>query len=277
MSTKYKLSDLGTPMCTSRSSEIFDLGNGKLLKLFFKEASPTFIKYEEENLKEAFSKGVSTIECFDSVDIDGRRGIVIKKIPGKTLIGVFSENTDYLPQISIHMANLQLKMHKLEAETMHNYRTVMELSVNSHEMDFLTDEEKIKAKKYVDSLPDGNKILHLDYHPDNIMAEGDDACIIDWATAACGAPAADVATTVYLMSEGEMVPGLTKEEAEQLEILRVKILEDYLEIYRKEIPITDEEIAKWRLAVLMVRLHIWNIDSEVLALQEKIRKEIAKI
>lgn len=277
MSKEYRMSDLGTPMCTSRSSELFDLGEGKLLKLFFKEASPTFIKYEEENLKEAFSKGVSDIECFDRIDIDGREGIIIKKIPGKTLVGVLSEDPSYLPKISSHMAELQLNMHRLEAQQMHSYRSVLELSVDSEELSFLTDEEKEKARKYIDALPDGNRILHLDYHPDNIMADGDKASVIDWATAACGDPAADVATTVYLMREGEMIPGLSKEEAEFLEQLRAKMLDGYLELYREHMPVSDEEIARWRLAVLMVRLHIWNIESEVKALQEKIKKEIKNL
>ena len=61
----YTIMSLGTPLFTSRSSEIFRWeGEDKLLKLFRKEVDRELIDGEEINTREAFAKGVTEVECF---------------------------------------------------------------------------------------------------------------------------------------------------------------------------------------------------------------------
>ena len=112
----YKLADLGSPLFTSRSSQVFllksddssdtkdDASKGgdakvgsqadvaeKLLKLFNPEVSQEMIDNEEINTKETYEKGISAVECYWQARVecpDGtiRSGLIIKKIPGQTLI-----------------------------------------------------------------------------------------------------------------------------------------------------------------------------------------------
>jgi aminoglycoside phosphotransferase (APT) family kinase protein len=54
--------------------------------------------------------------------------------------------------------------------------------------------------------PDGDRMIHLDLHPMNVMDTPDGYVVIDWANARRGDPATDVANTWALVACGE-VPG----------------------------------------------------------------------
>jgi aminoglycoside phosphotransferase (APT) family kinase protein len=51
-------------------------------------------------------------------------------------------------------------------------------------------------------------VLHLDYHPLNILSHGRViTCVLDWANVAVGDPRADLARTVTLLRLAPMPPG----------------------------------------------------------------------
>jgi aminoglycoside phosphotransferase (APT) family kinase protein len=54
--------------------------------------------------------------------------------------------------------------------------------------------------------PPGDRVIHLDLHPLNVMTTPDGPLVIDWANARRGEPAIDVANTWSLLACGE-VPG----------------------------------------------------------------------
>ena len=57
------------------------------------------------------------------------------------------------------------------------------------------------------SLPDGDRLSHGDFHPANILMDGDEPVIIDWSNVTRGDPAADVARTLVILESGEPPPG----------------------------------------------------------------------
>lgn len=273
----YSLKNLGEPIFTSRSSEIFNWEDDKLLKLFRPEVDHELIINEEINTRETFNSGVSKVECFGRVKVDEREGIIIRRVPGKTLISLAGSKP--LTAFAVHelMADLQIAMHCAHNDKIRNYKQFVIDALDSEPMSFLSAEEKAICTDKLEALPDGDSILHLDFHPDNIMSDGKyDTTIIDWMTAASGAPAADVAATLFLLNEGEMIPGMSKLAAMVLEAIRKLVCKKYYASYKKKTGMTDAEIAVWRLPFLIFRLSIWNIESEIKSLQEKIRAELAK-
>ncbi len=50
------------------------------------------------------------------------------------------------------------------------------------------------------TLPDASDVLHGDFHPGNVIISSDGAVVIDWIDATQGAPAADTARTLWLLS-----------------------------------------------------------------------------
>lgn len=294
----YKLEALGKPLFTSRSSEVFVLSgndgeivgndgenNGensgdKLLKLFKHEVDQNMIDNEEINTKDTFERGISAVECYGQAKAecpDGtfRSGLIIKKIPGQTLIARAMKNPLTVFSAPKTMAGLHIAMHNTQTDKIRSYKELVRKSMEADVMSFLTYEERLEIDKRLDALPDGSSVLHLDYHPDNIMSDGKNTSVIDWMTAASGAPAADVAATLYLLNEGEMIPGLSPAVASVLEFLRKSICKKYLKRYKAATGMKDEEIAPWRLPFLIVRLGVWSIESEISDLQRKIREELS--
>jgi len=272
----YTVENLGEPLFKSRSSEIYSWQEDTLLKLFKTNVNPVLIDNEEINTTETFEKGVSKVKCFGQVHVGDRTGIVIGRVPGKTLIALLGSQPMILFKASAIMAEQQINMHKAQTDKIRSYKEIVLGALDSEPLQFLTRDEKEKAIQRLNALPDGNSILHFDFHPDNIMSDGNSTTIIDWMTAARGVPAADVAATLYLLNEGEMIPGLSKAVAAVLEIIRKSICSKYYALYKKQTGLTDEEVAMWRLPFLIFRLGIWKIDSEVPVLQQKIRAELAQ-
>jgi len=269
------MESLGEPFFTSRSSQIFVREDNRLLKLFNREVDPELIRNEEINTTEAFEKGVSLVKCYGRVRVGDRTGLLIERISGKTLISNFASHPGSLFGVPGLMARLQIRLHATATQTIRCYKDMVRSALDSPPLSFLSAEEKGKALEKLEALPDGDSILHLDYHPDNIMTFQGESSIIDWMTAARGAPAADVAATLYLLTEGEMIPGLNRVVAAILEGIRKGICRGYLKNYKRISGMTDEEIACWRLPFLIVRLGVWHIASEIQVLQEKIRTELA--
>jgi Ser/Thr protein kinase RdoA (MazF antagonist) len=76
-------------------------------------------------------------------------------------------------------------------------RTRLQRKINS--ADALSVSLKASLLKTLDTLPDGNRVCHGDFHPANVLMSGKDANIIDWIDAARGNPLADVARTTIIL------------------------------------------------------------------------------
>lgn len=265
------LSELGAPLFESRSSQIFSWRDNTLIKLFREQVSPEEIDNEEVNTVETYEKGVSKVKCHGRIQVESRQGLVIERIPGKTLISLATSKPSVVFRCPQIMTELQLAMHNTPTSVIRDYKKMVKNALEREPLGFLTQEERAIIYEKLEALPEGESILHLDFHPDNIMSDGKSTSIIDWMTAARGAPAADIAATLYLLNEGEMIPGLSKAMAAALEMIRKAICKRYVKKYKAATGMTDAEIAPWRLPFLIVRLGVWNIESEVPVLREKIR------
>lgn len=273
--TNLKIKDLGNPLFVGRSADVFRWEDGKLLKLFLPHVDPKFCQSEIQNLKETFEKKVSDVQPFEVVKIEGRDGIIIKELTGRTLLSLVNDDENKIPKVCELMAQLHLDIHNKKTQKMRSYKDVVCMTLSSETLNFLTDEQKYNIIQYIESLPDGDSVLHLDFHPDNIIFNGDNhTSAIDWATAAKGNRTADVATTVFLLAEGGMVRGLTKEQEAHVEKFRKTMLHNYLQKYKEKYFISDQDIQKWRLAALIVRLGLWRFEEDLVPIKKSILEEL---
>ena len=107
------------------------------------------------------------------------------------MIGTLGKQPSILFKASQIMADLQIEMHNTHTDKIRTYKEMVKQTLmNAPVFDYLTAEEKERAIAKIDALPEGDSILHFDYHPDNIMTHDGKSTIIDWMTACSGAPAA---------------------------------------------------------------------------------------
>ena len=142
-------------------------------------------------------------------------------------------------------------------------------------MDFLTDDEKARAEKYIMSLPDDDSVLHLDFHTGNVLVDKDGNCrVIDWMTAARGNRAVEYALMEFLFSEAELFPEASEAQRKFMGLIRGSIGKQFYKEYNRLTPISEVAVDRYRLLALILR-RSWNIKFEEPYLTRKIRDLIA--
>ena len=92
------------------------------------------------------------------------------------------------------LARLQAEMHNLTAASF----PALPERIRWHldRVEFLSAEQKQPLLRLLESLPDGDRICHGDFHPENLILTQNGPFIIDWESCTQGNPTADVANTI---------------------------------------------------------------------------------
>jgi aminoglycoside phosphotransferase (APT) family kinase protein len=79
------------------------------------------------------------------------------------------------------------------------------------------------------TLGPGNRVLHLDLHPANVMLTARGPYVIDWTNASAGAPGADVAMAYVIMasSDTDLIPAWLQPA---VRVLRAVLLRQFLAV-----------------------------------------------
>ncbi|WP_367898851.1 phosphotransferase family protein [Leptospira sp. WS58.C1] len=262
----------GNSLAIGRSAEILEYGPSKILKLFFKDTPSSEIDTEYSNSVIAFSTGATSMKCHEKVKIGDRKGLVFDRLEGISLTKLPDKKPLTFFSLSKTLADLHLDLHNKKTKKMKDIRSEAIKTLSREPISFLSKEEKKVAKQLLGSLPEGSSILHLDFHPENVVVTKDSFVIIDWMTALRGDPAADVASTVFLFQDAELWPGTPFLKILFYTVVRKFILKGYLKRYLSVSGMDWKDIERWRLPILIFRLGLWNIESERPALQKEIRE-----
>lgn len=230
-----------------RTAQVFEWGNDKVLKLFNVGWTESHVRLEASNAELASRSGAPAPTVHGVEQVGGRWGIVSDRLEGPVMGDVFFESDEPMSLI-VELAELLARVHRGSAPELETITS--QWLARTH----FPDEPHLEqaASAAADRLPDGDTLLHADFHPFNVMRSvSGEWVVIDWDSAARGHPAADVARSMFLLVEavppdGPMDAGLTK--------LRHEAGEVFLESYRKITPVSDADIAAFRLPMLAARL-----------------------
>ncbi len=96
-------------------------------------------------------------------------------------------------------------------------------------------------------------VCHGDFHPSNVLVDGDRAAVIDWTDAGIGDPHCDVARTSWLFGFAS-VAAPTRVERSVVRATAPLLARRYLNNYRRDRPVDPERIRLWMPPHL---LHAW--------------------
>ncbi len=113
----------------------------------------------------------------------------------------------------------------------------------------LEDTLKKRVLEVIDTLPDGNALLHGDFHPDNVQFDGERVMVIDWMNLARGCPECDIARTCFLMRDSALPQDMPQAQREEFQQIRRRAAAAYL----KEMGKTEEQLRPWTTAILAAR------------------------
>jgi streptomycin 6-kinase len=145
-------------IASGRASEILDLGDGRVLRRFKGVGDP---EGEALVMRHAASYGYPVPRVLE-VRLDA---LVLERIEGPTMLAELRRRPWRMPRHAALLAHLHNRLHEIVAPA-----TLREAGA-------------------------GDRLLHLDLHPDNVLLSPSGPVVIDWTNARRGDPALDVALT----------------------------------------------------------------------------------
>ncbi|MDQ2692429.1 MAG: phosphotransferase [Chloroflexota bacterium] len=189
---------LDQPVARGRTADVYDWDEGHILKLFQGWFETGDIEYERRIASAVHASGVNSPAVGDMVQVHGRTGLIYERVPGESMLEKFRRQPWKVMQFGKMLADLHAQMHGcvFEAEVPAQRR---KLQHKIKSADALSDFLKVKLMSRLESLPGGDRVCHGDFHPDNVLIDGDNATVIDWIDATRGNPLADVARTSIIL------------------------------------------------------------------------------
>jgi aminoglycoside phosphotransferase (APT) family kinase protein len=150
-------------LAAGRASEIFDLGDGRVLRRFRAGGDP-----ERETLvmEHARRHGYPVPRVME-VTADA---LVLERIAGRTMAQELRRRPWMVRRYAASLARLQQGLHE------------------------------IPAPSGLAAVSEGDRLLHLDLHPENVILSPSGPVVIDWTNARRGDPPLDVALTWVILA-----------------------------------------------------------------------------
>ena len=266
------ISKLGKGIGRGRTAELFKWDSGQVIKLFYKDFTD-IAEYEYEiNLKvqEVYD---NVPKAYDIVEIDGRKGIVYAYIEGRTLVDIATTQPFLVLKQMKEFTELHAEMHKCTISGLDDLHTDLKRTISKSK--YLDKRQKDFVLGKIDSLPTGNVLCHMDYHPDNIMKTKQDLIVIDWITAVNGNQLADVARTKYILRRGAPTQKTSFIERVIIKIFQLFVSRIYLKTYRKSTGIRKRDLQDWEIIIQAARLSE-NIPEEQEYIMKNLKKHMKK-
>jgi len=189
---------LNNPIARGRTADVFDWDDGYILKLFHNWFSIEDIEYELRIARAVHASGVKTPAVREIVQVDGRNGLIYERAEGTSMLRVFQRKPWMVFSLARTLAHLHVEMHNSRFDAdVPDQRGSLQRKIERAEA--LPTQLKTMLLNSLHSLPDGDRVCHGDFHPDNVLLSGEDTIIIDWIDATRGNPLADVARTSIIL------------------------------------------------------------------------------
>lgn len=181
------------------SADLHDLGDGRVVKLFRAAVSDEMIAREAKMSAHAHAVGLSVAPALAQGQTDGLRGIVYPHIPGGTMMDWIRRHPLHAGKALDRIGTAQARIHRARGGEGRRLKDVLATDIAYGPA--LAPLQKAAIDR-IATLPDGEALLHGDFHLGNILNGASGLTVIDWSKAAVGHPAADAVRTEMLMRFG---------------------------------------------------------------------------
>ena len=227
-------------------STVYRLDSDTIVKVFNRaHISLERIYSDQQRAREIFIKDIPTAISFDVVKTGGYYGIVYEMIDALSLSGTITKQPERLPELGRKMGSLLKKLHNTEfpagtfPEATHSiYESIKTLHVHA----LISDSERDMLNGIIDSIPKRNTLIHYDYHPNNILVQGDDLVLIDVGEASLGNPVIDLASAYFVEFSCVKIFNAPADKIEEVLGLKLSMMSDlWREMLSEYFGTTDAE------------------------------------
>lgn len=242
--------NLGKPIAYGRTAEIYAWDHEQVLKLFYDWFGLDGIEYERRIAQAVYASGLPVPAAGNILRINDRNGLVYQRVNGIQMGAVLKKKPWKGNYYARRMADLHVNMHTRNiAVDIPGQR--QRLADKIQHATALPPQLRSKALAALESMPDGDRLCHGDFHPGNILVTPQGEIIIDWIDATRGNPLADLARSTILLhgaAESSQVGNI-------LEKAFVKTIHaEYILHYFRLRPGGEQEYQRWLPIVAAARL-----------------------
>jgi aminoglycoside phosphotransferase (APT) family kinase protein len=249
---------LGDRIAAGREAEIFawgdDAAGPAVVKLYLDDGHARGIDIEEAAMKAAKAAHAPAPAPLGRIEVDGRTGLIMERADGIDLLTQLDKKPWTVFCVGTTMARCHAALHETIAPAA--LPSVKERLVrHMRQSPLVPDDVREFSLNALESLPDGDRLCHGDFHPANIILSARGPVVIDWPNSARGDPHADVTRTLLMFRMGEAPEGSVGAVVKKLEgIGRKIILWRYLAEYRKHRLLDNALLDRWEIPVAAHRL-----------------------
>jgi Ser/Thr protein kinase RdoA (MazF antagonist) len=151
-----------------REAEIFEWEDDTVLRLLRPGFDPARVEREAAAMRVASVGGVDVPTVHGTTTVDGRAGLVMDRVDGPDLITLMGRRPWTIPRAARIVGRGQAAMHEVVAppdlgslrdHARDKIKPTTDLPVELAELALAT----------LDTLPDGDRLLHGDFHPGNVL------------------------------------------------------------------------------------------------------------
>lgn len=187
-------SDLGNPISSGRTAEIYDWDQEHVLKLFYDWVGSESIENEAQIARVIHESGLPVPEVGELIHVNDRTGLIYERITGTSMFKMGQRKPWNIIRYIRRSAELHVEIHSHSISAgLPSQRQILERNIR--QAVGLPPRLRIKALAALDAMPDGNQLCHGDFWAGNILISPRGEAIIDWNRASCGNPLADLART----------------------------------------------------------------------------------
>lgn len=237
---EYFSAKYGEPIAFGYTADIYKSGD-RAIKVFSKDFGKFMVFREAYAMACVEKAGVPMAKILDVREEGGFWITESEFIEGEDLLkGVFAcsmkGDAKGAQDIIRKTAKLQASFNQKTAWGLPKYKDYAEDVISASP--YLDDGCKKRTIDYLHGLPEGNFIVHGDFHPQQVlMTAGGDMVILDWVEAGSAAVGCDAARTYMNYLHLPPVPPLQNPE--------LKLAETYIEAYTQETGVSKETIEAW--------------------------------
>lgn len=240
-------------LAQGREADVFLLSETTVLKLMRDASDEPRVRREAAALTVLAKRGYGVPTFLDVVTIDGRPGVVMRRLAGTDLLQSLGRRPQSVFRAGRVIGEAHVAMHDCfappELPDLHdNLRKSIELAKP------LSEHLRAAALEVLDGLPHGDRLCHGDLHFGNMLGSWSAPVIIDWGNASRGHPVADVARTEMILRFGDPPPSAPPLIRMLAPICRKAVIGRYLATYQRQRPFEPELLERWAIVQAAARL-----------------------
>lgn len=189
--------------------------------------------------------GIAVARPVEQLQLSAARAILYPEVEGPTMMRRMRARPLRSGAMLRSMAELHRQIHRCPAPGLRALRDVLRTDIVYGPADPALQQA---ALRLLDGLPDGDRLLHGDFHVKNILMADSGPVAIDWSKAARGPVAPDMLRTDMLMRFGEGPQDWLTNKA------RDWAARCYADHYRRIAPGHFSHVPEWRALVALAWL-----------------------